>query len=120
MRKRGKYARKSSLLRIYQWLRQWAAGMLMLLSGLSLTTGLLHVDYVVRSTMLPDAPAILQGKETQSHCWCLEILGCGWMVDLTAPVQAFEEAKVLLMTPTAPVRTGLWFWLWLRQIISYL
>ena len=117
MRKGGKYARKSSLPTIYQWLRRWATGMLVILSGLTLITGLLHVDYVVRSTMLPGAPAILQGQETTPHCWRLEVLGCKWAVDLTSPAQVFEEARALLMTPPAPVRAGMWFWLWLREVI---
>ncbi len=76
-----------------------------------LAAGLIHVDGVIRTTMLPGAPPILRSEEAAPSRYMVEILGQPVELDFTGIAAFLEEARSLLATPPAPVRAGLWLWL---------
>ena len=117
MKKKGKHSggRRRPAKSKKKMMQRAAVAAAGLAAGLSLAAGLGHVDRVIRATMLPGSPPILQGGEDAPLRYRLGILGREVVLDLTGAARVLEEARALAATPPAPVRAGLWLWLRLRQ-----
>lgn len=84
-----------------------------LLAALVLASGgraMVEVDQVIRQTMLPSAPPLVDLEKQQPGQFRLTLLGKEMEFSLTWAREGLEDLKQLMQTPSAPVRLGWQIW----------